>query len=217
MKFEYRPYHHSISDEEMLSDVKRVLAEIGADSLSAKEYDKRGAYSSSAVSRRFGGWNVAMRKLGVRLKNEFHDRESLFENLERVWIKKGRQPSRQDMNNKELSLISSGSYLRMFGRWSEALKQFVTFVNGSDTDSLDVSELAFISKRTSPRDVNLRLRFLVMKRDRFTCCACGASPAKDPLVVLQVDHIVPWAKGGRTEMSNLQTLCSKCNEGKSSL
>ena len=33
MKFEYKPYHHAISDEEMLSDVKRVVAEIGADSL----------------------------------------------------------------------------------------------------------------------------------------------------------------------------------------
>ena len=65
------------------------------------------------------------------------------------------------------------------------------------------------------RDVNLRLRFLVMKRDNFKCCACGASPATDPRVVLHVDHVVPWAKGGRTEMDNLQTLCANCNQGKS--
>ena len=31
---------------------------------------------------------------------------------------------------------------------------------------------------------------------------------------IQVDHIVPWSKGGETEESNLQTKCKKCNLGK---
>lgn len=65
------------------------------------------------------------------------------------------------------------------------------------------------------RNVNLRLRFRVMQRDNFKCCICGASPAKDPSVVLHVDHIIPWSKGGKTELDNLQTLCSNCNYGKS--
>ena len=51
----------------------------------------------------------------------------------------------------------------------------------------------------------------------FTCKICGASPAKDPNVELHVDHIKPWAKGGETVLDNLQTLCSKCNLGKSDL
>lgn len=54
-----------------------------------------------------------------------------------------------------------------------------------------------------------------MQRDNFKCCICGASPAKDPSVVLHVDHIIPWSKGGKTELDNLQTLCSNCNYGKS--
>ncbi|WP_343324290.1 HNH endonuclease signature motif containing protein [Streptococcus sp. Marseille-P8640] len=36
-------------------------------------------------------------------------------------------------------------------------------------------------------------------------------------VVLHVDHIIPWSKGGETVLGNLQTLCSKCNLGKSDL
>lgn len=60
-------------------------------------------------------------------------------------------------------------------------------------------------------------RFRIMQRDNFKCCMCGASPAKDPSVVLHIDHIVPWAKGGETTFENLQTLCSKCNLGKSDL
>lgn len=58
------------------------------------------------------------------------------------------------------------------------------------------------------------LRYDVLKRDNFTCKICGASSKKDG-VKLEVDHIFPVSKGGKTEMSNLQTLCERCNRGKS--
>lgn len=64
------------------------------------------------------------------------------------------------------------------------------------------------------RSPSMKLRFDILRRDNFKCCACGASPAKDPAVELHVDHIIPWSKGGETTMDNLQTLCSKCNFGK---
>jgi 5-methylcytosine-specific restriction endonuclease McrA len=35
--------------------------------------------------------------------------------------------------------------------------------------------------------------------------------------VLHVDHKTAWANGGETVLENLQTLCSKCNIGKSDL
>ena len=56
------------------------------------------------------------------------------------------------------------------------------------------------------------LRYEVMKRDNFRCVLCGAS-AKDG-VKLEVDHIKPVSKGGKTELSNLRTLCKNCNRGK---
>jgi len=34
-------------------------------------------------------------------------------------------------------------------------------------------------------------------------------------VILHVDHILPRSKGGKDEMINFQTLCDKCNLGKS--
>lgn len=61
--------------------------------------------------------------------------------------------------------------------------------------------------------MNESLRYDVFQRDGFKCCICGAS-AKDG-AKLQVDHIIPVSKGGKTVMSNLQTLCDRCNRGKS--
>lgn len=58
------------------------------------------------------------------------------------------------------------------------------------------------------------LRYDIMKRDGFRCCICGISVDKDPEIVLHVDHIFPVSKGGKTEPSNLRTLCSRCNLGK---
>ena len=68
---------------------------------------------------------------------------------------------------------------------------------------------------TSKRErkyMNDQLRYDVLKRDNFTCQKCGAT-AKDG-VKLHVDHIIPVYKGGKTTMSNLQTLRDRCNIGK---
>ena len=36
--------------------------------------------------------------------------------------------------------------------------------------------------KKSTRAISDKLRYQVLKRDNFKCCACGASPAKDPSV-----------------------------------
>ena len=56
------------------------------------------------------------------------------------------------------------------------------------------------------------LRYKVLQRDNFRCVLCGASASDG--VVLHVDHIYPVSKGGKTELSNLRTLCETCNLGK---
>ena len=56
------------------------------------------------------------------------------------------------------------------------------------------------------------LRYEILTRDGFRCRICGASA--DDGVTLHVDHIIPVSKGGKTEKSNLRTLCDRCNLGK---
>lgn len=56
------------------------------------------------------------------------------------------------------------------------------------------------------------LRYNVLKRDGFRCRICGATV--DDGVKLEVDHIIPVSKGGKSTYENLQTLCERCNRGK---
>lgn len=58
-----------------------------------------------------------------------------------------------------------------------------------------------------------KLREKIMVRDNYTCQICGKYMPDE--VGLQVDHIIPVAKGGKTVESNLRVLCSKCNGRKS--
>lgn len=60
--------------------------------------------------------------------------------------------------------------------------------------------------------VTRQMRYEVMRRDGYRCVMCGRS-ARDG-VRLHVDHIRPVSKGGKSVMSNLQTLCEDCNLGK---
>ncbi len=60
-----------------------------------------------------------------------------------------------------------------------------------------------------------KLREHIKERDNFTCCNCGNSTHVEPNLLLEIDHIIPVAKGGYTEEKNLQTLCWKCNRAKS--
>lgn len=220
MKFEYSTYNERATDEELLSDMKRVFDENHLQSLTMKSYSGYGKFDCSTIIRHFGTWNDALKKLDLPIKQQFWTKKQLFENIEQAWIKKGSQPRRSDMNDKSLSFISSGAYLRKFGKWSTALQAFVEYMNEEETELPKIFPEETCSdtiQHKTKRDVNLRMRFVIMKRDNFKCCKCGASPAKDPSVELHVDHIKPWSKGGETVMENLETLCSKCNHGKSDL
>ncbi len=57
------------------------------------------------------------------------------------------------------------------------------------------------------------LRTQIALRDNYTCRICGKYMPDG--VGLQIDHIIPVKKGGKSVPSNLQVLCSKCNGKKS--
>lgn len=59
--------------------------------------------------------------------------------------------------------------------------------------------------------IGKKIRFEVFKRDSFRCQYCGRSA---PDVILEVDHIIPVAEGGKNDVMNLITSCRECNRGK---
>ena len=224
----------SYTDEDIANDLKRVASILKKETLTAKEYESHGNFSYHTLVKHYGSWNKILKLAGMNVNlNRDYTNEEMFEEIERVWVQLGRQPTTTDIKNG-LSSFSLQSYARRFGGWRGALQAFVSYINteepeansGTETITIKADNLAktdesseekiLLPHKTS-RDINLRLRFMVMQRDNFKCCACGASPAKNPAVVLHIDHIKPWSKGGETVIDNLQTLCAECNLGKSDL
>lgn len=48
------------------------------------------------------------------------------------------------------------------------------------------------------------IRLKVLERDKYTCYWCN-NPG------FTIDHIIPWSKGGRTNLANCICACEKCN------
>ncbi len=218
---------NNIPQEELLNDLKHVAEELGTKRLSGTAYLRDGRFSSTTITRAFGSWAKALEAAGLEPSEQCHPRisdEELLRNLATVWETIGRKPKQGDFRHPP-SCFSADSYKRRFGSLRKGLEHFVATANQLDTHDVAIF-LPEIASPTAPaprvkqrtqRDPSWRLRFLVMRRDHFTCCACGRSPATELGLVLHVDHVTPWSKGGETTLDNLQTLCETCNLGKSDL
>ena len=226
-----------VSETDLIVDLKNVAKKLGKKTINSSEYSKHGKYSRNLFFRKFKSWNNALfvsglepfdHPLGGGTKNRISE-YACFEEIERMWITLGRQPTTNDLKNGT-SRYSLHVFERRFGTWRKALEAFVAYMNGeneveppNEPESIQLSvEMPLMSSdpesaHKTKRDINLRMRFMVMKRDNFKCCMCGRSPATTPGLELHIDHIIPWSKGGETVIDNLQTLCSDCNLGKSNL
>jgi len=202
-----------------------------------------GKYSRGVFQRHFGSWKAALQSVGLHDGDygRYSD-EELFEEMQRLWEKYGRQPRREDMDRD--GNFSAKPFEKRFGGWTQAVHAFCADRQSSTGWGPDAHQASMAlaeelrkpeslaptiqskvaitgSKETivvdSRRVPSLRLRFQVMQRDNFRCVICGRAPATHTGLVLQVDHKTPWARGGPTVIDNLQTLCKDCNSGKSDL
>lgn len=205
-----------VTDEELLNDLRQVSNTLKTIKVTQRIYGAHGKYDVTNLSRRFGTWNKALEAAGLSISNQCNiSDEYLFENMLVLWQHYGRQPRRAELAQSP-STISQSAYNRRFYSWLSALESFVEYANAIEA-SAPVQTEARLGARQTARDPSLRLRFKILSRDSFTCQHCGASPAKVAGVELHIDHIIPWSKGGETALENLQTLCLKCNIGKSNL
>ncbi len=218
------PQARQITSEEIISRAQELAEQLEGKALTRNQFTKHTGIGARAINSKFGSWANLIEQAGLErhhLSMRYTD-EDCYENLLDVWTHYGRQPKYGEMKLPP-SRIGPKAYMR-WGSWRKALLAFVERAESElDVPDQQLLREPSVTKETAakvnqgPRDIPLRLRYRVLKRDCFKCTLCGASPAKDPRVYLHIDHIFPYSKGGATTEENLRVLCNACNLGKGDL
>ena len=219
-----------ISDEALINDVKRVAEKLGVETITSSQYAGMGIVSFWTITNRLGAWEEILSKAGLKstgYKTNISDIDLLNE-IERIWITLGKQPTTDDMK-KGVSKYNLCTFTRRFGGWRKALEEFVKYINGEvvykEIDKKDSPQENSIKpstnnvklkNRKTPREPSNRLKVQVLMRDGNRCRLCGVE-CNDGLHNIHFDHIIPWSKGGETVLENLQVLCSDCNLAKGNI
>ena len=207
------------SEKTLIDELNRIAQQLGRDTLSRRDIDEHGRMSSAVVLKRFGSLRVALQAAGLRPTRFMKaSDEELLDVLEDLWVasleQRGRRPERADLATLNC-FVSADTIVRRFGSWKKALLATAERAERRSTpdeasEAAPVQALFAVKTTQSARStISVRKRFLVLKRDRYTCCLCKATG-----VPIEVDHIVPVARGGTDALHNLQTLCMSCTRGK---
>jgi len=224
MKYKLNMYHRNTPDQELLDDLKKVADQIGMDKVTRDQYDQKGKFHSGTLTNRFGTWNKALEKAGLKITVKQNlSEEELFKNIEEIWIKLGRQPLYDEIK-KPLSKYSPKPYEKRFGTWRKALESFIEYIDSNKDGIQEIEEneqkenisdtVEIASKHKTKRNISERLKVQVLMRDGNKCKLCGITVTGEDI---HFDHIKPWSKGGETVLENLQVLCARHNVAKGNL
>lgn len=85
MKFELEKYNRNTANDSLPADLKRVANDLKK-SPTIDEYNERGSYHSTTITRHFGNWFKALEAAGLeRTRSPLNiSEEELFKNLEEV-------------------------------------------------------------------------------------------------------------------------------------
>ena len=124
-----------VSEEDLIEDLKSVANKLKKQTFTTTEYSYYGKYSKEIAFRKFKTWNNALLAAGLEpfdhplggTKNKISE-YACFEEIERIWIELGRQPTSTDIKNG-VSRYSLHAYERRFGTWRKSLEAFVKYIN----------------------------------------------------------------------------------------
>lgn len=215
-----------LSDNNLVAELQRVAQALRTDTITMEQFSTHASVNAAAIVNRLGSWKVALERAGLRLSplGRRYSDDDYFENVLRVWTSRGRQPKLREMDEPP-SAIPSGAYEARFGGWKQTLAGFLARVSAPspageasagvvNRHEARAERNIEENSRARVRKIPLALRYTVLRRDRFRCVLCGASPVHDAACQLHVDHIIPFSMDGPTANTNLRTLCSKCNLGR---
>ena len=175
------------SDEELISALEDAAQRFGGKYFTEQEYGKLLGQRphSSTIANRFGSWKRAVALIGIIGGREYqYAPEELIENLETVWKRLGYPPGKRKivLFGKK---ISETPYKRHWGSLRNACEALAAFHSGQISRGKLLAGTADSTLRSA---IPLKDRWAVLKRDNYRCVKCGASPATDHSVELEVDR-----------------------------
>jgi 5-methylcytosine-specific restriction endonuclease McrA len=121
MKFELEPYHHGITKEQVLQDIRRVAKELGKNTLTQQDYKHHGTFSPDLARDRCGSWFAALTEAGLgHSRNLNIPKDECLADLKRVANKLGKSSVTTE-EYKENGKFSPAPLVRHFGSWFAAL------------------------------------------------------------------------------------------------
>lgn len=133
----------------------------------------------------------------------------LDEEAESLW-RQVKEQSAHQTGGDELNLMKM-LMREWLGKKNQILKMGEIRVSSATDAKPDMNSSVITNARRgiswSKRRIPVALQRQVYQRDQGKCMNCGSKYA------LQIDHIVPFAKVLKHELSNLRLLCRNCNLG----
>ena len=108
------------------------------------------------------------------------------------------EPTRRKMNEYEVAMTRSAN------SWSSIDTRFRILLLDFTREYQTFGLIQLDERRTFSDEQKIE----IYHRDQGICKAC-AKPVSE--YSWHADHIIPWVKGGRTDVENGQVLCVKCN------
>jgi len=196
----------SYDRESIAAELRRIAALRNKNSVSRRDIDRYGRLNSRTVMLKFGSLRLANEAAGL-VPGRFTKAtdEEFLQILDQLWAITGRLHGRSPRCHEVRQYgfpVSARTIAARFGSWHKALAAAAQF--GHRTPPASPQKPA--GKREG---ISLRTRFLIFRRDAYTCRICKRSG-----LPIELDHIIPLGRGGSNSPENLQTLCRDCNQGK---
>lgn len=204
------------SQPALIKELKRVQKIVGDRPITRADINKHSKAGWTTYFKKFGSFSKALLAAGLKPSKRMNiTNNELINSVIDLWTKtlkkEGRRPFASDLKKYGIP-YNQDTYKRRFGSWKKALILAYNSVDKKENVKHQTEKTIIPKSSKSPRkEVSIRTRFLVFKRDQFTCVLCSRSGRG---VKLELDHKIPLSKGGSNNNDNLQTLCFECNRGK---